>query len=357
MEGNIYINGLIGSMPMEVGVELIDVIQQVKKQAGATSFKVHINSEGGVVDTGFDIYNYLRSLQVPIETIGSGLVASIATVIFMAGDKRTLKENTKFMIHLPMGGVDGTADEIEQYAKVVRESETKLLKFYSSATNLSNDALFPLLRNETWLNQEQSETLGFVTQTYEPVLAKAYFNLNTDKKMTNLTNEDKSWIEQKFDAILNKFSAKKVQNIVLQDASGVELEFPEVAEGEEPAIDSAVLVAGEPANGEYIMPDGSTYVCADGLLKEIKPMEEEVEDVEAMRSELETLRKEKSELATALAESTSNVEAIKTEVLNLKKSITSKATIDAKSDGKKDEKSDEVSPAQKALSNLKSKRK
>jgi ATP-dependent protease ClpP protease subunit len=85
MEGIIYINGQIGSTPTEKGVELIDIIQQVKAQEGALSFRVHINSEGGVVDTGFDIFNYLKSLQLPITTVGSGLVASIATVIFMAG--------------------------------------------------------------------------------------------------------------------------------------------------------------------------------------------------------------------------------------------------------------------------------
>ena len=83
MQGNIFINGLIGSFGTEQGVELIDIIQQVKKQPNATSFKVNINSEGGAVDVGFDIYNYLRSLGKPIETFGSGLVASIATVNLM----------------------------------------------------------------------------------------------------------------------------------------------------------------------------------------------------------------------------------------------------------------------------------
>ena len=87
MTGNIYISGQIGTFDGTPGTELIDIVSQVKSQPKATAFNVHINSEGGLVDVGFDIYNYLKSLGKPITTIGSGIVASIATVIFMAGTK------------------------------------------------------------------------------------------------------------------------------------------------------------------------------------------------------------------------------------------------------------------------------
>src|SRR5690554_1118295 len=105
MTGKIYINGLIGSDEREKGVELVDVIAQVRKQPNASSFNVYINSEGGSLNIGFDIYNYLKSLGLPITTIGTGMVASIATVIFMAGQKRVVTPGTRFMIHFPMGGV------------------------------------------------------------------------------------------------------------------------------------------------------------------------------------------------------------------------------------------------------------
>jgi len=355
MEGNIFINGEIG-----VSVHLVDVVKQVQGQRFATSFNVHINSVGGVVDVGFDIYNYLKSLPVPITTIGTGVVASIATVIFMAGSERKLRKNTEFMIHLPSGSVSGTSSDIEAYSELIKKYDKKLIDFYVDVTGLQKEAIEPFLKNETWLTIDDAFDFKFVTEMEIdfPMVAKAVYNLNTNTNMTNLTNEDKSWIEQKFDAILNKFGAKKVQNIVLQDSTGVELEFPEVADGEEPAIKSTVLVAGEKANGEYIMPDGSTYVCVDGLLEEIKPMEEEAEDVDAMKLELDALRKEKAEMTTALAEQTELVNSVKKEVLALKKTITSKATIDAKSDGKKDEDADTLREGQKALNNLlKSKRK
>lgn len=355
MEGTIYINGLIGSTPEQKGTELIDIIQQVKAQPESTSFRVHINSEGGVVDTGFDIFNYLKSLQLPLTTVGSGLVASIATVIFMAGDKRILTSGTQFMIHSPMGGIDGTADEIEAYAQSVRECENRLVKFYTNQTGLGSDAIAPLLRNETWLTEDQATSLGFATLLNEPILAKAYLNLNNDKQMNK---EDRSWIESKFESIQNLFT-KKVVNIVLQDANGVEVEFPEVMEGETPAIGAVATIDGQPAQGEYLMPDGSTYVFVDGALSEIK--EAEVED--EAQAELEALRKQLAEkeaelLASAdlLAEKETQILNIAKEVKELKAGITSKVIVDSKKDPKEGEGA-EISAAQRALTNLKQKRK
>ena len=337
MEGNIYINGAIGEMPMEIGVRLIDIIQQVKKQPQATSFNVHINSEGGVVDEGFDIYNYLRSLQVPIKTIGNGLVASIATVIFMAGDTRVLKDGTRFMIHLPWGGADGTADELENYSKVLRDAENRLLKFYKDNTGLTDEALYPLLKNETWLNNEESLNLGFVTETTAPVLAKAYLNLKTDNKMTK---EDRSWIEKGFEAIMAKLSGKKILNIVLQDANGVSIEFPDVMEGEQIPLETSAMIDGAPAEGEYIMPDGNTYVFSAGVLTEIREAEAEGEDIEALKAENESLKTQLAEIQASLTKEVEEKEArivsMTKEIKDFKSQIFSKLEVDEKKNPKED---------------------
>jgi ATP-dependent protease ClpP protease subunit len=354
MEGIIYINGQIGSTPTEKGVELIDIIQQVKAQEGALSFRVHINSEGGVVDTGFDIFNYLKSLQLPITTVGSGLVASIATVIFMAGTTRILTSGTQFMIHSPIGGIDGTADEIALYAESVRDCENKLIKFYTNQTGLSADALAPLLRNETWLTEEQAISLGFATSANEPILAKAYLKIN--KTETNMTEKDKTWIEEKFAQILNSFK-KPVVNIVLQDANGVSIEFPEVAEGESPAIGAIATVDGQPAEGTYLMPDGASYVFVNGALSEML-----VNDENVLEDELNELRKQLAEKEAELQASATKIEEQEAQIVNILKDVKDlKAGITSRFDGdsKKDNKKDDVivNQALSALENLKNKRK
>jgi len=144
MKGNIYINGIIGTIidaegNTEKGVELLDVILQVKNQPKADSFNVYVNSPGGAVNTGFEIYDYLTSLSKPIKTIGQGIIASIATVIFMAGTERELRKGTEFFLHLPRGGVNGSSDDITIYAKTIKDVEKRILKFYQDNTGLSEE--------------------------------------------------------------------------------------------------------------------------------------------------------------------------------------------------------------------------
>lgn len=357
MNGNIYINGLIGSFGSEIGVELIDVITQVKKQPQAQSFTVHINSEGGAVDVGFNIYEYLVNLGLPIKTVGSGLVASIATVIFMAGSERVLKENTQFMIHLPWGGVDGTAEEIESFAKEVRLVEDKLIKFYTEKLNISKEAIRPLLENETWLNNTQTLDLGVTTAKHLEIAARVYFNSKIDKSMSKFNEEDKGWFHEKFEKIEALFNSNKesIKALELQDANGTTLDFADVADDAMPALEDVATVDGEPAEGDYVMPSGETYVFAGGVLTEIKPVEEEAEeDVEALKAENADLLEQIEALKTDVTEKEDSITNLSKEVKEIKAKITSSFKTE-KTDGKKEE--TEKSEAINALSILKEKRK
>ena len=344
MEGNIYINGYIGKSPTEEGVQLIDVVSQVKKQPSATSFNVFINSKGGCVQTGFDIHNYLKNLEQPITTIGQGYVASIATVIFMSGDVRRREPGTKFMIHLPQGemGTKGTADEIEAFSKKVREVEDNLLKFYSENMGVDKETIRPLLSNETWLTDEQTNDFGITNQEPLKIVASAYFNLNTDK-MTQLSNDDKSWIEKQFEKITNAFKTT-ITAVMVQDANGVTIDFPEVEEGQEIVVGAKATVEGAPAEGEYVMPTGETYVFAAGELTEIREAEATDEDMQALIDENKALKEQleanataKAELETELATQKETVVNLEKEVKEFKSQITSRFDLDEKSE-KKEEK-------------------
>lgn len=353
MNGTINIQGEIGQE-----VHLVDIISQVEQQKEATSFTVYINSVGGIVDVGFDIYYYLKSLNAPIKTIGKDLVASIATVIFMAGDERELELGTEFMIHMPSGGVDGTSKDIDEYNTMLKKYDKKVIDFYKDTTGLNEEALRPLLEYETWLSPNLAQDLGFTTKKIEnvPVLAKAIYNLD---KMSNLTKEDKSWIERQFEKILGK--KEEVKNIVLQDADGVEIDFPEVMDGEQPEVGvSTATVGGEAAQGEYLMPDGSTFVFADGVLTEIREVEEEPDANAERIAELEKQLAEAQAEAQANAEKVEEQESIiatmKADTKELKAKITSKFEAPEEKENK-EEKQEPVNSALNALNKIRENRK
>ncbi|MBE99316.1 head maturation protease, ClpP-related [Flavobacterium coralii] len=366
MIGNIYISGVIGEYDDIKGVTLIDIVSQVKKVPDATEYIVHINSEGGLVDTGFDIYNYLRSLGKPITTIGSGIVASIATVIYMAGDTRKLVDGTKFMIHNPWGEIKGNASEMSAYADMLLKVEKQMLDFYKKALNLTEEAIAPLLRDEVFLNTEQLTALGFVTSEPMQVAAKAVINTKTNDKMNKEDKEAKG-ILASIEKMLKKFTGFKAK--MVQDATGTEINFEELADGDAIAVGAKATIGGEPAEGEHVMPDGSTYVFVAGELTEIREAEEDAEmaalqqENDQLKSEKETLAAEKEAAVAEAAQAKAKLKEIEKDVANLKKQVMSKFSYDGKKNPAKgktkgsegDEVTDRAAGARQYLNNKKNK--
>jgi ATP-dependent Clp endopeptidase proteolytic subunit ClpP len=330
MNGNIYINGVIGTFldengaVVEKGVELLDVILQVKNQPKAESFNVYINSQGGYVDVGFEIYDYLKSLGKPIKTIGQGMVASIATVIFMAGNTRVLKPNTEFMIHLPSGGVEGNSDEIENYSKYIKDIEKRVVKFYNETAGLSESEILPLLQKETFLNADEAYKLGFANEKINAPEVVAYFKPNLKPKI-NMSKNEKGIISKIMDVLK---SHKIPTNKIVFDAEGKELDFYELEDSATIELGAKANYDGTAANGEYSVPSENdpalveTYVFENGVLLEIKEADVAAEE-EADSEEMQALKEENENLKTQLAEYDGKVIDLTGEVTALKESNSS----------------------------------
>lgn len=365
-KGYIYITGFIGTIiddegKEKKGVELIDVIKQVQAQPHADSFDVYIKSPGGVVEVGFEIYDYIKSIKKPIKTIGNEIVASIATVIFMAGDERLVAPKTEFMIHLPTGSVQGTAEEIKNYSDMVLDCEKRLLDFYKKTTNLSEEALKPLLKRETFLTPEEAFDLKFATEYEIEFKVVAHFNNPKSNKMSYLTKEEAEKRFQKseglLEKILNKLSGKgkgkggEPKALMVKDANDGEIDFPELVEGDTPKVGDKATIDGKDAEGEIVMPSGETFVFKAGVLEEIKPVEEDTaalkEELENLKSENEELTNELTEVKADLTDAVTALKTIQTDLKNLKKSVGS--TFNYKSEKERKEKEAAGKPAKRSL--------
>jgi hypothetical protein len=232
----------------------------------------------------------------------------------MAGSKRLVRENTPFMIHLPWGGSMGTADELEQFAAQLRTIEQKMVGFYKKALGVQEQAILPLLKNETWLTGNQLSALGFTTSQQVKAAAKAFINPNSIMTGT-FTEKDRHWMESLFTRVLGKFKNAHILNKVVQDATGAELDFADLADDATIEVGATATVDGQPAEGEYLLPDGYTYVFTAGELTEIIEPEDDAE-VAALVAENKALKRQ--------------LNTIKSEVLALKKQVTSKFSVDRK---------------------------
>jgi ATP-dependent Clp protease protease subunit len=275
MIGTIFIQGEIG-----VDCTLLDVIKQVKAQSAAESFLVKVDSVGGFVDSGKDIYNYLVNLSVPVTTFTTKAY-SIASMIFMAGSTRIIPEGSDnaLMIHLPWMEAVGNHQVISDYLKDLKATEDELVDFYAKALQLDKNTIHSLLNQETYLNATQSIELGFATQLQPAQLAVAKLHNNKDQKEESLMNK----LEKKLDSIMNMLTGKAAikAELVLQDATGVSITFPDLSGSDVPVLEDKAMIDSKPAEGEFTMPDNTIYTFKGGAVAEIEtPKEEETEPVE-----------------------------------------------------------------------------
>jgi len=277
MIGTIYINGIVGQ-----DTTLLDVIRQVKASKGATEYLVKIDSVGGIVEAGQAIYNYLKGLEAPVTTYTTKAF-SIASYIFLSGDKRIIPQGTPnaLMIHLPWTEVKGTSDTLASHAKYLKDVENELVKFYATSLEIDESAIQSLLSKETYLDATQALEMGFATEIQPQMKAVAMIN-NKKEEDESLMNK----LNKKLSQIFNKLSGARAE-LILQDATGTELVFPDLEPNDVAQIDEKATVDGKAADGEFVMPDGSTIKVAGGIVKEIVPAEVEEDEQAPLDAENE----------------------------------------------------------------------
>ena len=98
---------------------------------------MYINSPGGIITSGFGILDTMNYIKPDVATICMGQAASMAAVLLSAGakGKRSALENSRVMIHQPLGGVQGQATDIEIHTKEILFLRSKLNKILADNTN------------------------------------------------------------------------------------------------------------------------------------------------------------------------------------------------------------------------------
>lgn len=296
---HIYIYGEIGHTQEEFleefgVVNLSNVRDQFNKQKKAKSITAHIHSNGGSVAEGFAIHDFLRAQGVPVTTIIEGMCYSIATVIALAGDTRKMTENSDFMIHNPTGGVQGDSKTTRKYADQMEQLENKCADFYASKTKITREQALVDMDAETFFTAEQALEKGFITEIVPTMKAVARLDIKkkTTKNKNKMANKGK---KNKLEKMVSNFG-KEISKILGEDPKNIELTtadadvvlvFPDLEEGQTAAVGDTATVDGAPAEGDHLMPDGTTFVFEAGAVTEIKDAAEETdEQVEQLEADL-----------------------------------------------------------------------
>ena len=125
---------------------------------------IYINSPGGSVYAGLGIYDTMQFVQSDVATICTGMAASMAAVLLVAGaeGKRSALTHSRVMIHQPLGGVQGQASDIEITAREIQKLKTELYTIISDHSKQPFDKVWADSDRDYWMTALEAKEYGMI---------------------------------------------------------------------------------------------------------------------------------------------------------------------------------------------------
>jgi ATP-dependent Clp protease protease subunit len=156
----LYLDGVISNETWW-GDEVTPAIFKEELSAAEGSITVWINSPGGDVVAGAQIYNMLKEYPGKITVKIDGIAASIASVAAMAGDEVLMSPVSTIVIHNPETFAWGGESEMKRVKDMLAEVKEAVINAYELKTGLPRNKISSLMDNESWMNVKTAMELGF----------------------------------------------------------------------------------------------------------------------------------------------------------------------------------------------------
>ena len=127
---------------------------------------LYINSPGGSVYAGLGIYDTMQFIQSDVATICTGMAASMAAVLLVAGTegKRSALTHSRVMIHQPLGGVQGQASDIEIEAREIQKLKKELYTIIANHSHTDYDKVWADSDRNYWMTAQEAKEYGMIDQ-------------------------------------------------------------------------------------------------------------------------------------------------------------------------------------------------
>ncbi|MCI5533417.1 MAG: ATP-dependent Clp endopeptidase proteolytic subunit ClpP [Firmicutes bacterium] len=130
---------------------------------------IYINSPGGSVTAGMAIYDTMQYIKPDVSTICVGMAASMGAFLLSSGTKgkRYALPNAEIMIHQPLGGVNGQAEDIKIHAEWILKTREKLNRILASNTGQPLDKIEHDTDRDNFMAAEEACQYGLVDKVIE----------------------------------------------------------------------------------------------------------------------------------------------------------------------------------------------
>ena len=162
----------------ELANQVIGVMLYLDSEDSSKPIYLYINCPGGSVIAGLAIFDCMQHIKSEVITINLGLAASMASFILAAGSKgkRLALPSSRIMIHQPMGGAQGQAEDIKVEAAQIMRIRDNLVKMYSMFTGQTTDQIIKDLDRDNFLSAYEAQEYGLVDRVLE-------YNKETDTQL------------------------------------------------------------------------------------------------------------------------------------------------------------------------------
>lgn len=127
---------------------------------------IYLNSPGGSVTAGLGIYDTMQFITSDVATICTGMAASMAAVLLVAGQegKRSALTHSRVMIHQPMGGAQGQASDIEITAREIAKLKKELYNIIAEHSHTEFDKVWADSDRDYWMTAQEAKEYGMIDE-------------------------------------------------------------------------------------------------------------------------------------------------------------------------------------------------
>ena len=132
---------------------------------------IYINSPGGSVYAGLGIYDTMQFVSSDVSTICTGMAASMAAVLLVAGKegKRSALPHSRVMIHQPMGGAQGQASDIEITAREIQKLKKELYTIIADHSHTDFEKVWADSDRDYWMTATEALEYGMIDRVLSKI--------------------------------------------------------------------------------------------------------------------------------------------------------------------------------------------
>ena len=164
-------------------------ISDALTEANGEDITLEINSPGGYIDAGSEIYTELMEYPGTINAKIVGYACSSASWIALAADHVAMSPTAQMMIHRASGGAIGNSSDMKSEYNALDQMDKSFVDLYAKRTGKSPEEIYQMMVDTTWMNAKTAVENGFADEVMfenkEPALVNADGSLSVKPEMIN----------------------------------------------------------------------------------------------------------------------------------------------------------------------------